>query len=216
MYVDPLNKSNLPPTLTDLPIPTPPDITNAPEPADVVLLSELKVAVPEAAPNDIVVAAPKAFIVVALVLKTANVPEPVVTLVVKSGEVANVSAPEPVLSDIAVEIADEVVDAETVPDEIVRTPEELLRFCPVPPYCVAITVAFQAPPVIAPLAILTPEMLDPVPPTFKDPPIPTPPETVKAPFPKLVEAVECVILTTAVLVLFLKDVEPLILAPVAA
>ena len=216
MYVDPLNKSNLPPTLTDLPIPTPPDITNAPEDADIVLLSELKVAVPEEAPKEMVCAAPKAFIVVALVLKTANVAVPVVTLVVKSGEVANVSAPEPVLSEIAEEIADEVVDAETVPDEIVRTPEELLRFCPVPPYCVAITVPFQAPLVIAPLAILTPDMLEPVPPTYKLPPIPTPPETVKAPLLKLVEAVVCVILTTAVVVLFLKDEEPLILAPVAA
>ena len=85
MYVDPLNKSNLPPTLTDLPIPTPPDTTNAPEDADVVLSSELNVAVPVEAPSEIAVAAPKAFIVVAFVLNTAKVALPVVTPVPKDG-----------------------------------------------------------------------------------------------------------------------------------
>jgi hypothetical protein len=85
VYVDPLNKSNLPPILTDLPIPTPPLKTTAPVFAAVVLLVELNVTVPVEAPKEIVVAAPKALIVKAFVLKTANVLSPVVTPVPKDG-----------------------------------------------------------------------------------------------------------------------------------
>jgi len=114
--------------LNDFAIPAPPEITTPPVVTVVELSVELNVALPVAAPNEIVVAAPKAFMVVAVVLKTAKVASAATTLVVNVGVVANVSAPEPDLSDIADEIADEVVDAETVPEEIVRTPEELLRF----------------------------------------------------------------------------------------
>ena len=52
---------------------------------EVELSVEFIVALPVAAPNDIVVAAPKALIVVAVVLKTANVVSPVVTPVPKEG-----------------------------------------------------------------------------------------------------------------------------------
>ena len=68
--------------------------------AAVVSLVELNVAVPVDAPNDKVVAAPKALTFVAFVLKTANVALPVVTLVVKSGDVAKTREPVPVSSDI--------------------------------------------------------------------------------------------------------------------
>ena len=61
---------------------------------------------------------------------------------------------------------------------------------------------------------LTPEILAPIPPTNKLPPIPTPPETVKAPFEKFVDAVVWVILTTPVSVLFLKVLDPTTESPV--
>lgn len=73
-------------------------------------------------------AAPNAFIVVAFVLKTANVVSPVVTPVPNDGCELNTSDPEPVSSVSAEEIAEEVVDAETVPEDIVRIPVELLKF----------------------------------------------------------------------------------------
>lgn len=100
VYVDELKRSKLPPILTDFPIPTPPLKTTEPVFAAVVLLAELNVAVPVEAPNERVVAAPKALTFVAFVLKTANVALPVVTLVVKSGDVAKTREPVPVSSDI--------------------------------------------------------------------------------------------------------------------
>ena len=75
---------------------------------------------------------------------------------------------------------------------------------------------FQVPLVIVELLILIPTILAPIPPTFKLPPIPTPPETVNAPDPKPKDAVECEILTTAAAVSFLRVDDPLTLAPVAA
>ena len=117
----------------DLPNPAPPVTTKAPDVEDVELFTELNVAVPEAAPIDNVVAAPKAFIVVALVLNTANVESPVVTPVPNDGCELKTKKPDPVSSDKAEEIADDVVDAETVPEDTVRTPESPVKFNPVPP-----------------------------------------------------------------------------------
>ena len=106
-----------PPILTDLPIPTPPLTTSAPFEGNVVLFKELKVAVPDAAPMDKVVAAPKAFIVVALVLKTANVESPVVTPVPNDGDELKTKKPPPISSEIILRNDADVVIAETVPDE---------------------------------------------------------------------------------------------------
>ena len=127
-------KSNiLPPIETDFPIPTPPLNTTDPLLAAVVLFVELNVAVPVLAPIDKVVAAPNAFIVVAFVLKTANVESPVVTPVPKDGDELKTKDPEPVSSVKAEAIAEDVVEADTVPEETVRTPDEPVRFKPVPP-----------------------------------------------------------------------------------
>ena len=57
------------------------------------------VRVPLLAPIFNVVAAPKALTVVAVVLKTSKEDEPVVTLVVKLGDVPKTAAPDPVSSD---------------------------------------------------------------------------------------------------------------------
>lgn len=80
---------------------------------DVELSAELNVAFPVAAPIDITVAAPKALMFVAVALKTLKVADPVVTLVVKSGDVPNTSAPEPVSSLITPSNSAEVVAANT-------------------------------------------------------------------------------------------------------
>lgn len=88
----------------------------------------MKVAFPVAAPMDIFVAAPNAFIVVAFVLNTAKVASLVTTLVVNVGVVPNTKEPDPVSSDNADDIAEDVVEAETVPDDIVSMPVELLKF----------------------------------------------------------------------------------------
>ena len=128
-----MNNCKLPAILIDLPIPTPPETTNAPVLDNVELSVELKVAVPVEAPNDIVVAAPKAFIVVALVLNTANVALPVVTPVPNDGCELNTKEPDPVSSDKAEAIAEDVVEAETVPEDTVRIPDVPVKFRPVPP-----------------------------------------------------------------------------------
>ena len=94
-------------------MPAPPETTKPPVIVDVELSVELNVALPVAAPIDITVAAPNALIVVAVALNKANVPEPVVTLVVKSGEVANTKAPLPVSSEITVANCEDVVDVNT-------------------------------------------------------------------------------------------------------
>ena len=70
-------------------------------------------AFPVAAPIDRVVAAPKALMFVAVALNTLKVALPVVTLVVKSGEVANTNAPLPVSSDIVFLSSKEVVAAKS-------------------------------------------------------------------------------------------------------
>jgi hypothetical protein len=57
------------------------------------------VAVPEVAPIVKVVAAPKALTVVAVVLKTEKVVDPVLTAVVNEGEVLKTATPVPVSSD---------------------------------------------------------------------------------------------------------------------
>ena len=118
MYVDPLNSKSLPPILTDFPIPTPPVKTTDPVLAAVVLLVELKVAVPVLAPNEIVVAAPKAFIVVAFVLNTAKEESEVTTLVENVGVVPNTNAPEPVSSLIMLANDALVVITDAVPELI--------------------------------------------------------------------------------------------------
>lgn len=123
-----MNNCKLPPTLTDFAKPAPPETTSPPVFTVVELSVELIVALPVAAPIEIVVAAPNAFIVVAFVLKTANVPSPVVTPVPNEGCELNTNDPDPVSSVNADDIAEEVVEAETVPPEIVRIPVDELRF----------------------------------------------------------------------------------------
>ena len=113
MKLAPLNICNLPPTDTDFAKPAPPETAKAPVVDDIELSVELNVAFPVAAPMDITVAAPKALIVVAVALNKANVPEPVVTLVVKSGEVANTKAPLPVSSEIVFFNSNDVVAAKS-------------------------------------------------------------------------------------------------------
>jgi hypothetical protein len=189
-----LKSSRLPAILADFPIPTPPVTTNAPVEVDKALLIELTVTVPEAAPNEIALAAPKAFTVVAVVLNTAKVALSVATLVVNVGDVEKTSFPAvPVISEIIVDKALLVVITEAVPELYCSKPVALLLFNPVPPYCGAITVAFQDPLVIVELLKVTPVILAPIPPTYKLPPIPTPPETVNAPEIALVLTVELVI-----------------------
>ncbi len=114
VYKEPLNICNLPPMLIDFAIPAPPETTNPPVDAETELSVELSVAVPVDAPNDNVVAAPKALMLVAVALKTLNVAEPVVTLVVKFGDVPNTSAPEPVSSLITPSNSADVVAANTL------------------------------------------------------------------------------------------------------
>ena len=113
--------------------PAPPEIANVPVVVDDESSVELNVAFPVEAPIDNAVAAPKAFIVVAIVLNTANVALLVVTPVPNEGEELNTNEPDPVSSDKAEAIAEDVVEAETVPEEIVSTPEAEPKFCPVPP-----------------------------------------------------------------------------------
>jgi hypothetical protein len=61
---------------------------------------------------------------------------------------------------------------------------------------------------------VTPVILAPMPPTYKLPPIPTPPVTFKAPVLESVATVACVILTTPVAVLLVKVFEPITESPV--
>lgn len=73
--------------------------------------SFLTVVVPVVAPRLNVVAAPKAFTVVAVVLNTSNEVLPVVTLVVNDGLVPNTSTPVPVSSLTTPASSDDVVAA---------------------------------------------------------------------------------------------------------
>jgi hypothetical protein len=129
----PLNICNLPPIETDFAIPAPPETANEPVVVEEESSVELNVALPVEAPTDNIVAAPNAFIVVAVVLNTAKVALPVVTPVPNDGCELNTKEPEPVSSDKAEAIAEDVVEAETVPEDMVNTPEEEPKFCPVPP-----------------------------------------------------------------------------------
>jgi hypothetical protein len=104
---------NLPPIETDFAIPAPPEIANAPVVVEEESSVELNVALPVTAPIDITVAAPKAFIVDAVALKTLKVVLGVVTLVVKSGEVANTKAPDPVSPVIVLRSSADVVAAKS-------------------------------------------------------------------------------------------------------
>lgn len=124
----PLSNCNLPAILIDLANPAPPEITNPPVVDDVELSVELNVALPVDAPKFIAVAAPNAFIVVAFVLNTAKVESPVVTPVPKEGEELNTKTPPPVSSLKALNRAEEVVDADTVPEDIVKMPVDDPKF----------------------------------------------------------------------------------------
>lgn len=210
----PLSNCNLPATLIDFANPAPPETTNPPVVDDVELSVELNVAFPVEAPIDNTVAAPKAFIVVAVVLNTANVALFVVTPVPNEGDELKTNEPDPVSSDKTEAIAEEVVDADTVPEETVNIPVDPLKFCPVPPYVVETAVPFQVPRVIEEFENVTPTILAPIPPTYKLPPIPTPPVTLKAPLLKSVETVEWVMLTTPVAVLLVKVFDPITESPV--
>jgi hypothetical protein len=98
---------------TDLAIPAPPKTTKPPVVVEEELSVELNVAFPVAAPIDITVAAPNALIVVAVALKTLKVVLGVVTLVVKSGEVAKTRAPDPVSPVIVLKSSNDVVAAKS-------------------------------------------------------------------------------------------------------
>jgi len=109
----PLNICNLPPTDTDFAKPAPPETAKEPVVVEDESSVELNVALPVAAPIDITVAAPKAFIVVAVVLKTPKVVLTVATLVVKSGEVAKTKAPLPTSPVIVFKSSNDVVAAKS-------------------------------------------------------------------------------------------------------
>jgi hypothetical protein len=183
--------------------------TKAPVVEDVELSTELIVALPDAAPIDRVVAAPNALIFVAVALNTLKVALPVVTLVVKSGEVANTNAPEPVSSDIVFLSSKDVVAAKSdnLFPVVVNVPAvgnvTLVVFVVVnvklcPPEVISeelfdnVKVAKVAGAVIATLlyvealtvlfARTTPETEEEEPvAVYKLPPIPTPPVIFKAP-----------------------------------
>jgi len=74
----------------------------------------------------------------------------------------------------------------------------------------------QVPKLTTPLKTERPERLAPIPPTYRLPPIPTPPETVKAPVDVDVEAVGWLIATLAALVSFVSVAEPEIAVPLVA
>jgi hypothetical protein len=184
------------------------------------LSTEFIVAFPDAAPIDRVVAAPKALIFVAVALNTLNVALPVVTLVVKSGEVANTNAPDPVSSDIVFLSSKDVVAAKS--DNLLVVVAKVpvvgtvtlvvlvvvkVKLCP--PEVISeelfdnVRVAKVAGAVIAtllyvvaetfPFASITPDTDDEEPiDVYKLPPIPTPPVTINAPVDVLIAAVDAV------------------------
>jgi hypothetical protein len=223
VYVDELKRSKLPPILTDFPIPTPPLKTTEPVFAAVVLLVELNVAVPVEAPNERVVAAPKALTFVAFVLKTANVALPVVTLVVNSGEVPKTRAPDPVSPVIVLSSSDDVVAAKSdnlllvvakvpvvgsvtlvvfVVVNVRLCPPEVINEDPLAKVNVAevageVNVSLlTVDAVTAPLLCMTPDIDEATDvPVYNEPPIPTPPVTTKAPELVPTLTAELVILT---------------------
>jgi len=153
------------------------------------------VAFPVAAPIDRVVAAPKALIFVAVALNTLNVALLVVMLVKKSGEVApeviNVPAVGNVTFDAAV-----VVKVKLFAPDVTRVEPSA-----------KVNVALEAGAVTVTLLIveavtalfnkITPEIEDALlVEVYKLPPIPTPPDTTKA--PELVEIEVCVLVTLVV------------------
>jgi hypothetical protein len=184
------------------------------------LSTEFIVAFPDAAPIDRVVAAPKALIFVAVALNKLKVALPVVTLVVKSGEVANTNAPDPVSSDIVFLSSKDVVAAKS--DSLLLVVAKVpvvgtvtlvvfvvvkVKLCP--PEVISeelfdnVRVAKVAGAVIATLlyvealtvlfAKTTPEIEEEEPvAVYKLPPIPTPPVTTNAPEVVLIAAVDAV------------------------
>ena len=86
-------------------IPAPPATTKDPVVVEVVSSVELCVNLPVAAPTDNVVAAPKALMVVALVLNTLKVALLVVMLVKKSGDVAPEVINVPAVGNVTFEAA---------------------------------------------------------------------------------------------------------------
>lgn len=200
---------NLPPIDNDCPTAAPPVATIAPVVVLVELSAELNVALPEFAPIDNVVAAPNALIFVAVVLKTLKVALPVVTLVVKSGDVAKTRAPDPVSPVIVLRSSDEVVAAKSdnlldvvakvpvvgtvtfVVFEVVNVklcPPEVIKEEPFDKVKVAlvagaviVTLLYELP-VTAPLLCMTPEIDEATDvPVYNEPPMPTPPVTTNAP-----------------------------------
>jgi hypothetical protein len=182
------------------------------------LSTEFIVAFPDAAPIDRVVAAPKALIFVAVALNKLKVALPVVTLVVKSGEVANTNAPDPVSSDIVFLSSKDVVAAKSdslllvvakvpvvgtvtlvvlvvvkvklCPPEVIS--EELfdnVRVAKVAGAVIATLLYVEALTVL--LARTTPEIEEEEPvAVYKLPPMPTPPVTINAPVDVLIAAVD--------------------------
>jgi hypothetical protein len=130
----PLNICNLPPIETDFAIPAPPETANEPVVVEEESSVELNVALPVEAPTDNIVAAPNAFIVVAVVLKTLKDPLSVVTLVVNTGDVEKTNLPAVPVSSLIIEArAALVVITEAVPPLYCKSPVALLLFKPVPP-----------------------------------------------------------------------------------
>lgn len=213
---------NLPPIDNDCPTAAPPVATIAPVVVLVELSRELKVALPEFAPIDIVVAAPNAFMAVAVALKTLKVVLGVVILVVNSGEVPKTRAPDPVSPVIVLSSSDDVVAAKS--DNLLLVVAKVpvvgsvtlvvfvvlnVRLCPpevinedplakvnVAEVAGAVNVSLlTVDAVTAPLLCMTPDIDEATDvPVYNEPPIPTPPVTTKAP--------EFVPILTAELVIF--------------
>ena len=129
-----MNNCKYPPIDTDFAIPAPPNTTRDPVDIEEELSVELRVNLPVAAPTDNVVAAPNAFIVVAVVLKTLKDPLSVVTSVVNTGDVEKTNLPAVPVSSLMIEAkAALVVITEAVPLLYCKSPVALLLFKPVPP-----------------------------------------------------------------------------------
>jgi hypothetical protein len=99
--------------LNVLDTPAPPDTTKEPVVVEEDSSVELNVALPEFAPIDNIVAAPNAFMVVAVALNTLKVVLGVVILVVNSGEVPKTRAPDPVSPVIVLRSSNDEVAAKS-------------------------------------------------------------------------------------------------------
>jgi hypothetical protein len=227
---------NLPPIDNDCPTAAPPVATIAPVVVLVELSRELKVALPEFAPIDIVVAAPNAFMAVAVALKTLKVVLGVVILVVNSGEVAKTRAPDPVSPVIVLSSSDDVVAAKSdnlllvvakvpVVGSVILVVAVVLnvRLCPpevinedplakvnVAEVAGAVNVSLlTVDAVTAPLLCMTPDIDEATDvPVYNEPPIPTPPVTTKAPELVPILTAELVILTVPPIKAFPANPKP--------